>query len=205
MHPGAPRCTPVLHPGDTCCTPLCQAFRRHCRQQSGLTACPLLRLQMPSARVASCPCPNEPLPCACRRQRSRRVSHGRRVQACGSAPQLSAWIAGCHALHALSAIGGSDGSSVQSLTAASPFSPHPTPPHFAAPAAPGPASPCEAVPDALLGSACSPNGQRDDSSSSEEGAHADAAQCSDVVPLLAAGSGRLATGLRWRQGHQEAG
>ena len=55
-----------------------------------------------------------------------------------------------------------------------------------------------------MGGGSLPQGQRGGSSSSGEGGHAGGAERTEVVPLLGAGgSGSLASGLRWRQGHAE--
>ena len=98
---------------------------------------------------------------------------------------------------------GGDGGSAQARKAVSP-SPFPNP-HSSSSLAAHAASACGGQPGTPMGSARSPTAQRGGSSSSEEGAHAGAsgAQSSDAVPLLASGSGRLASGLRRRQGHQE--
>ena len=70
-----------------------------------------------------------------------------------------------------------------------------------------PASAPEMQPGTPVGSASSSRGQRGDGSSSEEGAPGNVVQHDEVLPLLAgeSGSGRLAPGLRRRQGHQECG
>lgn len=86
-------------------------------------------------------------------------------------------------------------------------SPLPHPPCPACPAeqaAPAPESAVGVQPGTPVGGDSSPQRQRGDSSSSSaETAHAGGAEHSDVVPLLAAGSGSLAPGLRRRQGRLE--
>lgn len=64
---------------------------------------------------------------------------------------------------------------------------------------------CGVQPSTPVGGASPPTGQRGDSSSSSEGAHAGDAERSGVIPLLAAGTEGLAPGLRRRQGRHEGG
>ena len=88
----------------------------------------------------------------------------------------------------------------------------------AAPVAAAPASPPGGEPDTHFGTSSFSRGQQGSSSSSgaaargssrssggKEAAPTCGAECSDAEPLLAAGSGRLAPGLRRRQGHQDGG
>jgi hypothetical protein len=90
--------------------------------------------------------------------------------------------------------------------------PEPTPPlelpplaEPAEPAAPAPASAPAEQPDTPIGTSSFSRGQQSSSSSGEEAAHPGGAAGSDEAPLLASGSGRLARGLRRRQGHQDCG
>ncbi|KAI7840856.1 hypothetical protein COHA_005448 [Chlorella ohadii] len=88
--------------------------------------------------------------------------------------------------------------------------PDPTPP-LCLPPVPGPeAAATQAVQSADKREPGTPAGvidmhhrQRGESSSSEEGAHAAGAQCSEDAPLLAATAGTQALGLRRRQAHAE--
>ena len=86
------------------------------------------------------------------------------------------------------------------------WQPHPcpnqrTPSCPAAQAPPAPAPACRVQPSTPAGSASSHTGQHADISTCE-GAHAGDAERSKTVPLLAAGTGRPALGLRRRQVHQ---
>ncbi|PSC74053.1 mitochondrial import inner membrane translocase subunit TIM22-2-like [Micractinium conductrix] len=91
--------------------------------------------------------------------------------------------------------------------------PDPTPPLGLSPppppgaqVAPAPAPPaCGVQPSTPVGSASPLTGQRGDSSSNEEGAHAGDAERSEVVPLLPARAEGLARGLRRQQGRHEGG
>jgi hypothetical protein len=87
--------------------------------------------------------------------------------------------------------------------------PDPTPPLDLPPPPEPDAAPASAAgeqPATPIGSTSTPTVQQGGSSSSEEDAHAgvSGAECSDAVPLLAAGSGRPSAGLRRRQGRQDS-
>ena len=166
-----------------------------------------LLLQMPRPRAAPCQCPTQPLPSACHRCRSQKV--GAQTAGCSVqvAQQCLAWLAGWFCLHGRCfSCGGGCVLSKAGCLILSPQSTHATSCPAEHPTT-APASAPEMQPGTPVGSASSSRGQRGDSSSSEEGAPANSVQHDEVLPLLAgeSGSGRLAPGLRRRQGHQECG